>query len=205
MQHFKNLLEARDRAASNLLEEQRRREDLAEREREKTAALLRTESARLVEEAYERLREHIRNQIRTVEAALLSADHLENARIKAIEAQIDGVQREVGLVNEASERAISKAEMATGKRFESVNEFREEARSVREQQQKDLARLAESLMPREVANAKFVEFGKLIEAIEYREQARKGRDEGINWTIGIAVAVLGVIISLVVVLANVVT
>jgi len=57
-----------------------------------------------------------------------------------VEAKFDGVNREVKLALDASQAAVNKAEHATEKRFESVNEFRQQ-----------LSDQAGTFMPRELA------------------------------------------------------
>jgi hypothetical protein len=203
-----------------LLTEKDRALRMADDERGKAAENLRIEVERARREGDDRLREHIENQIRQIRGDLASADKLEQARVDAvadrleelnraghasIEARIAGVQREVGLVHQAQETAISKAEASTEKRFESINEFRAEARAVREAQQAETASLARSFLPREVADAKFVEHARLIDALEKRLDTSAGRSAGITASVGLMIAAAGILISLVVVFANLLT
>ena len=141
----------REKAASALRGEQQRALDQANQEREKAAQNLRVELARAIAEGDDRLREHIQNQIVQIREALASADKLEIERVDAANVKTDGVRREVQLVQGFSEQAISKAEVSTEKRFESVNEFRAQ-----------LADTIATFVPREVFDTE----GRRISAVE---------------------------------------
>lgn len=60
-----------------------------------------------------------------------------------VESKFEGVQREVKLALDAAQTAVTKAETATEKRFDAVNEFRGQ-----------LADQASSFMPRELAEGR---------------------------------------------------
>ena len=170
---------------------------LAAQEREKAAAALREQLTLRVESGDSNLREHITAQIAQIHAALISADELERARHASAEARIAGVQREVALVHEASERAIAKAEAATEKRFASVNEFRAQ-----------LASQTSSFLPREVAESQFEAMNKSLGVLEAANRYDEGRQKGVGMSAGVLVAALGAvatIITIIIVLANVVT
>ena len=66
----------------------------------------------------------------------------------------------------AADKAVTKAEIATEKRFEGVNEFRQ-----------TLADQAGRLMPREEATAKFENMAKDISALDKEIQSRRERDQ----------------------------
>jgi len=72
----------------------------------------------------ENLRQHIAQQIKQIELALEAAYKLMEARLGTLDQQIKSVHREIDIETAATKTAIQKAEMATEKRFESVNEFR---------------------------------------------------------------------------------
>lgn len=145
-----------------VLNEQRRGMVVAEQEREKAARALRDELARAIEDGDRALSEHIKQQVHQIGAALEAAEKLELERfgqlqiqVKAIEAaaqqHVDQLRREREIVTGAQMEAIDKAEKATEKRFESVNEFRAQLNDVISQ-----------FVPREVADANFAELRRSI-------------------------------------------
>jgi len=80
---------------------------------------------------------------RAVEAALGQIDHRIEATKILVSERVDAVRREATVLLAASEKAISKSEGASERRFDSVNEFR-----------KQLSDQAIHFMPREVAESK---------------------------------------------------
>lgn len=145
-----------------VLDEQRRGMVVAEQEREKAAKALRDELARAIEEGDKALRDHILQQVHQIRAALEAANILEVERFNQAQAHIDAtaataeqhvaqLRREREIVTGAQMEAIQKAESATEKRFESVNEFRAQLNDVIGQ-----------FMPREVADAQFSELRRSI-------------------------------------------
>ena len=127
-----------------ILDEQRRGMLVAEQEREKAARALAVELTRSITEGDTNLREHIKNQIDQIRAALESAERLEVQRIEAL-------GHSMSLIHEASEKAISKAENATEKRLESLNELRG-----------SMADQTNTFLPREVAEAQLLEMRRAI-------------------------------------------
>ena len=106
----------------------------------------------------------------------------------------------MALINQASETAIAKAEMATEKRFATVNEFRA-----------NLADQTASFLPREVAEAQFKELRdrvqSVVEVINARAAARAGEKEakeGMSSNVGLGIAVVGVVFAGLTVLITVV-
>ena len=148
-----------------ILDEQRRGMVVAEQEREKAASALRVELDRAIREGDERLREHIQTQFKQVEAALKSANELEVTRVTALRDQLAGIHREVELVNQLSEKAITKAEMATEKRFESVNEFRAQ-----------LSSQTEEFLRRETFDTTVNAWSQWREGVERRLNEKAGAD-----------------------------
>lgn len=145
-----------------VLDEQRRGMVVAEQEREKAAKALRDELARAIEEGDKALRDHILQQVHQIRAALEAANILEVERFNQVQAHVDAtaataeqhvaqLRREREIVTGAQMEAIQKAESATEKRFESVNEFRAQLNDVIGQ-----------FMPREVADAQFSELRRSI-------------------------------------------
>jgi CHASE3 domain sensor protein len=103
-----------------------------------------------------------------VDAALIAAD-------KAVAAQLAG-QKE----------AVTKAETAAEKRFESVNEFRN---TLSDQQR--------TLMPRAEAEVKFEVNNKLMDAILARLDKTEGKGAGLSQSWGVLVGAVGLIGSLI--------
>lgn len=141
-----------------ILDEQRRGMVVAEQEREKAAAALRSDLARAIDEGDDNLRSHIDGQVHQIREAMESAEKLELSRYERLGAQIEAVQREVTQAADASEKAIAKAESATERRFEAVNEFRSQ-----------LSDQVARFMPREVADGQFAEVqAKFDQATRHR-------------------------------------
>jgi flagellar biosynthesis/type III secretory pathway protein FliH len=134
----------REKAAGALREEQRYAMETAEHEREKAAEALRTGLDRAMQEGDDRLREHITNQVMQINAALISADKLEIARIDAVRTQLTDAMK-------AAAAAVTKAENATEKRLEGMNEFRAQLESQNS-----------TFMPREVGEAQFNELRRTV-------------------------------------------
>lgn len=127
-----------------ILEEQRRGITVAEQEREKSARALAIELGRAIEEGDRNLREHIAQQIHQIREALLSADKLEVQRYETLD-------QKLGLITSSSAEAIAKAEEATEKRFEAVDNH-----------VMQLAAEVAKALPREVAEATFAEYRRSL-------------------------------------------
>lgn len=154
-------------------QEQRRGQETAEQEREKAAVALRAELQRAITSGDANLKDHIQMQIQQmrdnlaqqiaqVQAALASASKLDEQRSESLtqritdgdaagQQRLEAVRRETAIIHEASQTAIAKAEDATERRFESVNEFRAQ-----------LGSQTASFLPREVAEAQFAEIRRAI-------------------------------------------
>lgn len=137
-----------------IFEEQRRGLLVAEEEREKAAKALRAELARAIDEGDDRLREHIDQQFKQINAALESAEKLEIERIAKVSSDIKSVAREIRIAADASSAAIIKAEVATDKRLEGLNELRHVVSDAQAH-----------FLPREVAEAQFTELRRAISEI----------------------------------------
>lgn len=232
-QHMESILDEKDRAlemagderekaASALRNEQYRREDMASREREKAAENLKIELARSIKEGDDRLREHISNQIMQINAALVSADKLEQARIHSVSEKFD-------LQQSNHETAQLKFEKEVSNRFETVNEFRaslddlgkqmatrretesnianvadavEKARQERQHQIDDLRGTLDELRSRLDVGA------PQIPELQAFVNSNLGRREGVSSSTGMIIGGVGLIatvLTIVIVLANVFT
>lgn len=212
-----------------IFEERRRAVEVASEEREKAARALAETLAEQIRQGDQALRDHIEQQVQQIRAALVAAEQLEvervrslserlemlnvsghsqiESRIAAVEASaeqhVEQLRREREIVTGAQMEAIAKAEAATEKRFESVNEFRAQLNDVISQ-----------FVPREVADAQFAEVRKAVDSITARFNTMEGSDQGERrvrsslsssatvWigALGLLVAVLS--IAVVVILAN---
>jgi hypothetical protein len=153
----------REKAASALRTESQRALDKADSEREKSAAILRQDLANAIQQGDTNLLSHIHQEIARISEQLQSADKLELSRVQQVEDLARSVQRELMLVQAAAKAAIDKAEVATDKRFEGVNELREQMNDLILAHQQSINTLTEKLMLREVADAQFKELRMKIE------------------------------------------
>lgn len=150
------------------------------KERDKAALALSENTRQSIKDGDERLREHIQNQVNQIEAALESA------------------RRETHFANDSAKEAINKAEVATDKRFEGVNEFR-----------KELGDRWARTMPREVAESMMAEFEKRLDKAERDLDKRVGAETAVDrrrqttqpwaiWVAGAALAILIVVVNILV-------
>ena len=147
---------------------------MATEEREKAAQILREGLMHQIESGDRALEHHIQEQVRQIRTII----EMGSAQVQA--------------AFDASEKAILKAETATERRFESVNEFRAQ-----------LATQTQSFMPREVAEARLAEIATKVEDVTNRINVTQGKAAGVSASVGLLIAAAGVGLSVVVVLANV--
>lgn len=115
-----------------LLREKERATTVAEQEREKTARALRDELERAISEGDRALRDHIEAQVDQLAAGQKSAEAL-------VTQAIDGLRREMQLINASSEQAIAKAETATEARFTTIREATDAQHAEHHRALKDMA------------------------------------------------------------------
>jgi hypothetical protein len=113
------------------------------------------ELSRRITEGDRELRQHVQNQVEQIRLALESAEHLEVERLEAL-------RREMSIITDASSQAINKAEAATEKRFEAVNEWRGQSADRERSQQEQSGILMSTFMPREVAEAQLSEVRRSV-------------------------------------------
>lgn len=111
------------------------------------------EQRRMLIDSNEALRVYIDGQVEQFRISQSAAQALSDARMAALLEHIEAVRRESGLIHEASQSAIIKADLANEKRFESINAFRAQ-----------LADQAASFLSREVAEAQFLELRGRLDA-----------------------------------------
>jgi len=177
----------REKAAAALRNESQRASDKADSEREKAAKALRQELARNIEEGDRNLRDHIIAQVGQIREALISVEKLDLQRHLTGDQKIEAVARELQIKSDASTEAIAVASVANEKRFESVNEFRDQ-----------LAQIIQTFMPREVAEKEIQQIGQRLTRIEdliatqagAREARQEQRQQLQPWMIWAAGALL---------------
>lgn len=157
-----------------ILREQRLAMDMATVEREKAAQILRDGLLHQIESGDHALEHHIQEQVRQIRTII----EMGSAQVQA--------------AFDASEKAILKAETATERRFESVNEFRAQ-----------LASQTASFMPREVAEARFDQHAARIAELDKKASAAAGKSAGVSASVGLMIGASAVVISIVVVFVNV--
>lgn len=156
------------------------------------------------------LKEHMDARFAAVEQqvrdAFAAVTALDEERQSALDRRLDSIRRETALIQQASDRAIEKAEAATEKRFEAGNAFREEARAVREAQQAALSKLVSELLPREVFDTTVEQWAgwragvdrdraRMVGQGEQRNESRLSHGALLGFG-GFALAVLGTIVVL---------
>jgi hypothetical protein len=95
------------------------------------------------------------DRVDVLRAEFAAFKELMEERDRRHEARFDSTDEKTSLALNASEKAVSKAEMATEKRFDSVNEFRAQLKDQ-----------ASTLMPREEAAARFMAIEEKIEDLK---------------------------------------
>lgn len=219
----------RERSAAALRGERQRAEDRASEERERAAENLRVELARAIQEGDDRLREHIANQIMQIQSALTSADKLELERVDRLRAELNALGVLLQALREESASAQEKFETSVHARFQQVNEFRgslddlgkqmatrremeaaiinvndkvDKAREERQHQIDDLRTTLDELRSRLDVGA------PQIPELQAFVAAAVGRKEGVQMSTGLlfgGLGALGVVITIIIVLANVLT
>lgn len=132
------------------------------------------------------------SQQRAVDAALAAAERTVKQRAdqqdREFHEHLDQYRRETSLAFSTSDKAIEKAERAAEKRFDAVNEFRQQ-----------LGDQAATFMPRSEAQARWESLGEKLDALATRLDRSEGRGTGLNagWVYLVAaIAAVGTIVSL---------
>jgi hypothetical protein len=98
-----------------------------------------------------------------------------------VDVRFDAQEKAVSAALAAAKEAVTKAESASEKRFESINEFRG-----------TLSDQARTLMPRAEAEAQFKVLNEKLEAINARLSARENQSQGLAAGWGYVVGFVGV-------------
>lgn len=125
-------------------------------------------------------------EIAELRANLKSLREIVDERDRRYEDRFKATDDRTGLALTSSEKAVQKAEIATEKRFDSVNEFRGQLKDQ-----------AATLLPRSEADVKFNGFTKEIEELKKSMLTSQGRTSGFNASWGIAVSVALLAIALI--------
>jgi len=102
---------------------------------------------------------------------------LMDERDRRYEERFKATDEKTSLALTSSEKAVAKAEIATEKRFDSVNEFRGQLKDQ-----------AATLIPRAEAEVKFNSFAKDIEELKKSVLLSQGRSSGFSASWGIALS-----------------
>lgn len=129
-------------------------------------------------------------KVARLEERILALDRLTDEKFVTVEAMMTFQADKVALALAAADKAVTKAETANEKRFESVNEFRG-----------TLADQAATLISRTEHDATVASLSEKLEDIKTRLDKSEGKGVGLNagwlYLIGI-IAALGTVISLIV-------
>lgn len=189
----------------SMLAEKDRALEMAEREREKAASAIRNEQQRALdraaserEAAASALREQLTERIATGDANL--REHI-SAQVQQITQMIDNAERLSLARFDGAQTAIDKAESATEKRFEGVNEFRLALTDLSRTMaaHTDLTNLIDR------TNERFDLMRETVDRLSTRMDLREGQEAGARLTTGAMVAGLTVLVGvlgLIVVAAN---
>jgi len=192
----------REQAARVLREEQHIASNIASQEREKAAENLRTQLASQIVAGDTNLREHIQQQIQQIRSALVSAEQLELSRIeKAVQEMVcwrEQAKAEYMAIRKEHVLIHDASQQAINK-AETATERRFDAvNAFREQ----LTVQTSSFMPREVAEARVEEIRQQLTAITTRLDTQSGKSLGSTSAIGYMVTAATLLISLIVLVAN---
>jgi hypothetical protein len=108
---------------------------------------------------------------------------LMDERDRRYEDRFTAMDEKTGLALTSSEKAVAKAETATEKRFDAVNEFRGQLKDQ-----------AATLLPRSEASVEFISLRKDLEELKKSVTMSQGRTSGFNasWGIAISIALLAI-------------
>lgn len=198
----------REKAAAALRNDQQRALDQAEREREKAAVALRDQLTERISQGDGNLREHVAAQVMQLSQLISSVEHVAKERH-------DGLQREAKIQHDADKTAIAKAETNNEVRFASVNEWRGQSADRERTQQEQIASFISTLTPLSETRALEAKLLALLdrdrEEITSLRQLRtlqQGQEAGVRASTTFVVTTIGVVgtlLGIVIVMANVLT
>ena len=115
-----------------------------------------------------------------------------SASQKALELGLAGQKSEISAALAAADRAVLKAEVATEKRFESVNEFR----GTLDQQQRTLIPRSEVDVLMRGVEEKISSLGKSLDELKTTVSSMQSERAGIKGGWGYAAGVLGIVVAI---------
>jgi hypothetical protein len=203
--HLAELVQGLRREVETVNRETQRAVTEATQEREKAALALAESLRQTILEGQDRMREHVDNQVHQIDGVIQS------------------LRREFGFANDAAQKAIDKAEVATDKRFQAVNAFREQLadqatrfvpREVADAENKDALRRIEAnaeaiaglrgtTLPRERFEATISDWTTWREVTDRRLSEQAGAARGITSSVGFIVAIAGVLLTVVIIVIGV--
>lgn len=133
---------------------------------------------------YESLLRYVTSEIHSLQRLMEASDRRYEQRFKdsqtAVDAALNAARTAVDAALSAAKEAVHKAEMASEKRFEGVNEFRA-----------TLADQQRTLMPRTEAEIRMIAIEKQIADLKESQTERKGQRRGMDYLWGYIVGALG--------------
>jgi hypothetical protein len=112
---------------------------------------------------------------------------------KALELGLAGTKSEISVALAASKEAVLKAENATEKRFESVNEFR----ATLDNQQRTLIPRSEVAVMIQGVEEKIANLTKQFDLLQSEKRERRSEEKGIQGGWGYAVGVVGFVLAII--------
>jgi len=131
----------------------------------------------------ETVREHLAEIIRANDARYAQ-------QFDSVTLALASLKESIGIALTAADRAVSKAENATERRFEGVNEFR-----------KTLDDAQRTLMPRIESDVRFTALTERVDIIAKLLNEQRGQRAGMSQGWGLAVAAVGLILTVVTIVA----
>jgi hypothetical protein len=125
-------------------------------EREKAAKAQHESLARSIDDAARSLHDFITTQVTMLQLS-------EKVRGDALDARIAAIQREAEIVRECTEAAAEKAADQVEKRFAAASEWHEHSIERERRLQEQVAELSNTFLPREVAEAQFIELRRIVQ------------------------------------------
>jgi len=150
-----------------------------------TDVSLREHLTSLIEALEEQMNRRLHAIEQQVRDALAAAEKLSESQRTTVEERIKGVETLARVTQDSAQAAVSKAEDATSKRFESVNEFRAQ-----------LADQTSQFLPREVFDTTVQQWSEWRQGVDKDRATLAGRSGGIGSLVGWIVAGAGFVATM---------
>lgn len=139
------------------------------------------------------LRDYIGTQMDGLRLLIEALDKLTDAKFVTFRTLVDSQAEKVALALTAADKAVLKAELATEKRFESVNEFRgqlaDQAATLASRREMETMQLA--------INLRLDNLSERLTETTRRIDTSEGKSSGISSGFGVLIATIGTIVALV--------